>query len=316
MHQPVVLAWFDQLRAQNRSPHSIIACERDLSSLATFLTAQLSQWYDLDKAMLNEYVSLRLERDALSVSTVQRELSSLRQFYHWLQQHHTALTNPFLGFTLKRQPRSIPDMVDMDVLTQLLDQPAPDSATQAEVWLRDKAILELLYGSGIRVAELVGLTQQDVSLSDKRARVTGKGNKTRIVPLGSKAIQAISAWLPVRLAWLTKAQKKQPQNMLSPTALFIGKRSAKQLTTRAVQLRVTHHATRAGIDARIYPHLLRHCFASHMLSASGDLRAVQELLGHANISTTQVYTHLDFEQLTSVYDAAHPRSKQVKPKTE
>lgn len=321
MQQPLVCQWFEQLRAQNRSANSIVASQRDLSALACFLSEQDVLWEALDKHLLHAYINTRLERDALSVSSVQRELSSLRQFYHWLQQHDAVQINPFLGFKLKRPARPIPDMVDVDMLSQLLDQPAPDNAKQAETWQRDRAMLELLYSSGIRVAELVNLQLADIDLTGKKARVTGKGNKTRIVPLGSKAVDAIQVWLLVRLRWKSKIQKGKPaaqrkahQKKLGvEDALFVSQRSGTQLTTRSVQLRVTHQAARAGIDKRMYPHLLRHCFASHMLSASGDLRAVQELLGHANISTTQVYTHLDFEQLTSVYDGAHPRAKKNSP---
>lgn len=310
MQHPAVSAWLSQLAAQNRAAHTMTAYRRDLSALASFLVEQHISWADLDRALLHAYVSTRLERDALSASSVQREMSSLRQFYQWLTQQTHITVNPFLGFKIKRATRPLPEMLDVDAVTQLLDQPSPETPAQAELWLRDKAMFELLYGSGLRVAELVGIDVADIDLNAASLRVVGKGNKMRQLPVGSKAMLALQDWLTVRQRWKGSQGVQQAIVDTHDNAVFISQRAGKRVSTRTVQLRIKHHAQRAGIDQALYPHLLRHCFASHLLSNSGDLRGVQELLGHRNISTTQIYTHLDFEKLTAVYDDSHPRAKQ------
>jgi len=189
--------------------------------------------------------------------------------------------------------RRLPGTLDVDQITQLLEAPTGDALA-----VRDRAIMELFYSSGLRLAELVGLGLTDVDLVDRTARVLGKGAKTRIVPVGRKACEAIRAWLRERGALAG----------IDETALFVG-RNGDRLKPRAVQLRIAYWARRAGLPSRVYPHLFRHSFATHLLESSKDLRGVQELLGHADISTTQVYTHLDFAHLARTYDASHPRAK-------
>lgn len=294
--------WLKTLAVRNHSKHTLSAYFAGVNQLALFLRGKQLTWTRCDKRQLAQHISQRLEEDKLALASVQQELSAIRHFYGWLIEEGLARINPATGYQLKRSPRPLPSIADIDLLTQLLDQPAPDTPEQARLWLRDKAMFELLYSSGLRVSELVALDVNDVELSELRVRVTGKGNKTRIVPIGTKAATAITRYLPHRHLWVEN----------SDAALFISEKLGTRLSTRAVQQRLKVAATRAGIAQNLYPHLLRHCFASHMLSGSGDLRAVQEMLGHSDISTTQIYTHVDFAKLTQVYDRAHPRATHPK----
>ncbi len=293
-----VYRWLHILAVRNHSAHTLTAYFAGVNQLALFLRGKRLTWTRCDKRQLAQHISQRLDEDKLALSSVQQELSAIRHFYGWLIEEQLARINPTTGYQLKRSPRPLPSIADIDLLTQLLDQAIPDTPEQARLWLRDKAMFELLYSSGLRVGELVALDMVDVDLSDLRVRVTGKGNKTRLVPLGAKAAAAITRYLPHRNLWV-----EQQDN-----ALFISEKLGTRLSARAVQQRLKVAATRAGIAQNMYPHLLRHCFASHMLSGSGDLRAVQEMLGHSDISTTQIYTHVDFAKLTQVYDRAHPRA--------
>ncbi|MEC7119880.1 MAG: tyrosine recombinase XerC [Pseudomonadota bacterium] len=292
-------AWLLQLQLAGRSPHTLKAYRRDVTQLLGFLQAVGLRLTSLDRQGLSRYAGQRIEQDALSSSSLQRELSAIRLFCDALVQQGVLQHNPAKDFKIQRPPRPLPKVADAEILAQLLDQPAPDTPNEARLWVRDRAMLELLYSSGLRVSELANLSLQDLDLSSGLVTVTGKGNKTRIVPVGRQARQAIEIWLPHRALWIEGEEQ----------ALFISEQRGTRLTTRTIERRVAYQAQRAGIDQHLHPHLLRHCFASHVLSSSGDLRAVQEMLGHANISTTQIYTHLDFERLTQVYDQAHPRAK-------
>ena len=294
--------WLTVLAVRNHSKHTLSAYLAGVSQLALFLRGKQLTWTRCDKRQLAQHISQRLDEDKLALASVQQELSAIRHFYGWLIEEGVARINPTTGYQLKRSPRPLPSIADIDLLTQLLDQPTPDTPEQARLWLRDKAMFELLYSSGLRVGELVALDVSDVDLSDLKVRVTGKGNKTRIVPIGTKAAAAITRYLPHRHLWVEQCD----------AALFISEKLGTRLSTRAVQQRLKIAAARAGIAQNLYPHLLRHCFASHMLSGSGDLRAVQEMLGHSDISTTQIYTHVDFAKLTQVYDRAHPRATRSK----
>lgn len=294
--------WLNTLSVRNHSHLTLTAYFAGVNQLALFLRGKNLTWTRCDKRKLAQHISQRLDEDKLALSSVQQELSAIRHFYSWLIEEDVARINPTTGYQLKRSPRPLPSIADVDLLTQLLDQEMPDTPEQARLWLRDKAMFELLYSSGLRVGELVALDTADVDLADLRVRVTGKGNKTRIVPIGNKAADAIKRYLPHRNLWLEQQD----------SALFISEKLGTRLSTRAVQQRLKVAAKRAGIAQNLYPHLLRHCFASHMLSGSGDLRAVQEMLGHSDISTTQIYTHVDFAKLTQVYDRAHPRATHAK----
>jgi integrase/recombinase XerC len=293
-----VEAWLHTLSIQNHSPHTLAAYHAALKQLAYGLEEKALTWTRCDKRQLARHIGQRLDRDKLKLSSVQQELSAIRHFYGWLIEQGQARINPTTGYQLKRSPRPLPAIADVDMMTQLLDQAMPEQPEQARLWIRDKAMFELLYSSGLRVGELVSLDVSSVDLNSQQVRVTGKGNKTRIVPLGKKAAEAIERYLPHRYLWV----ENQDQ------ALFISEKLGTRLSTRAVQQRLKVAASRAGIAQNLYPHLLRHCFASHVLSGSGDLRAVQEMLGHSDISTTQIYTHVDFAKLTQVYDQAHPRA--------
>lgn len=298
--------WLNTLAVRNHSVHTLTAYFAALSQLALFLRGKSLTWTRCDKRQLAQHISQRLDEDKLALASVQQELSAIRHFYGWLIEEGLARINPTTGYQLKRSPRPLPSIADVDLLTQLLDQPIPDTPEQARLWLRDKAMFELLYSSGLRVGELVALDTTDIDLTDLRVRVMGKGNKTRIVPIGAKAAAAITRYLPHRNLWVEQQD----------SALFISEKLGTRLSTRAVQQRLKVASARAGIAQNLYPHLLRHCFASHMLSGSGDLRAVQEMLGHSDISTTQIYTHVDFAKLTQVYDRAHPRATHIKQDTE
>lgn len=292
--------WLTSLRVQQYSAHTIMAYESALRQFAKFVcqNQQLQgDWQSCTKKELAIFVSQRLELDALNIASVKQELSAIGQFYQFAIKQDKAQHNPTTGYRLKNKPRPLPTITTEEMMALLLEQPPPDDPKKALLWIRDKAIFELMYSSGLRLSELVGLNVTDVDMSNKSVCVLGKGNKMRIVPVGRKALEALQGYLPYCCRW----QK-------NTNALFVSERHGRRLSQRAIQLRLKACALSAGIDQNLYPHLLRHCFASHMLSASGDLRAIQEMLGHSSISTTQIYTHVDFGSLTNVYDKAHPRA--------
>lgn len=285
------------LQHQRRlSPRTISSYARDLEQVVQFCQQQgIQHWPQLDAHRLRQYVAVR-HHHGLCGRSIQRELSALRSLYNYLLQERLVQLNPAQGISAPKSARKLPKTLDVDQLSQLLNQPHSDALA-----IRDHAMMELLYSSGLRLSELVGLDRQDVDLDEGVARVTGKGNKTRIVPVGRMARQAIEKWLVQR----------QPLLKEGETALFIN-RSGSRIGPRSVQKRLQQCAIKSGLPEHLYPHKLRHSFASHMLESSQDLRAVQELLGHADISTTQIYTHLDFQHLAKVYDQAHPRAKRRK----
>ena len=254
---------------------------------------------DVETSDLREYLAFKVERFHLSSSSLQRMLSSIRQFMKWAEQSQFMQFNPANDFQLKRQSRPLPGLVDIETVNQILDQPEPETEAQQQMWLRDKAILELLYASGLRLAEVQALRIKDVDFNRQLLRITGKGNKTRIVPFGRKAKDAVMQWLQIYPLW--------HGDFVPEASVFITQKG-NPLGARQIENRVKFQAQRAGVNVDLHPHLLRHCFASHMLSNSGDLRAVQEMLGHSNLTTTQIYTHVDFDQLAKVYDQAHPRA--------
>ena len=227
--------------------------------------------------------------------SIQRRLSALRSFFNYLLREGAATSNPATDVRAPKTKKRLPVTLDTDQMARLLDFRVDDCLSA-----RDKAIMELFYSSGLRVSELVNLDLSAIDLQDRTVRVLGKGNKTRIVPMGRYAIDAIKQWLIQRPSFMRESLPTHP--------LFVSK-SGQPLTVRAVQLRVSAWARRQGLAQHVHPHMFRHSFATHLLESSGDLRGVQELLGHADISTTQVYTHLDFQRLAAVYDAAHPRAR-------
>jgi len=237
----------------------------------------------------------QLHSRGLSGKSLARMLSAWRGFFDWMVRHHGLATNPCAGVRAPRSAKELPKALSPDAAQQLLDRTCEDALDT-----RDKALCELAYSSGLRLAELIGLDVADARavLRDAQVTVTGKGNKTRAVPVGRKACEAIAAWLEAR------PRLAKPDE----SALFVSERG-RRLSPRAVQTRVKRWALRAGLGTSLHPHVLRHSFASHVLQSSGDLRAVQEMLGHASIATTQVYTKLDFQHLAKVYDQAHPRAR-------
>jgi integrase/recombinase XerC len=229
----------------------------------------------------------------LGGKSIARALSSWRGFFDFLCQRHSFSSNPCIGMRAPKSPKTLPQALSTDQAVRLVD-----IKEDGVLSLRDHAMLELFYSSGLRLAELVGLNLDALDLQNGTVTVTGKGNKTRIVPVGSHAINAIRIWLQARALI----------DSVEGNAVFTNQKG-RRLTARAVQYRIKQWAIKQGINSDVHPHMLRHSFATHVLQSSGDLRAVQEMLGHANISTTQVYTHLDFQHLAKVYDAAHPRAR-------
>lgn len=293
--------WLKERKIQNQSEHTLDAYLRDVSSFIDFCYQKKIELPHVDSSDLREYLAFKVEQHQLSSSSLQRHLSSIRQFMKWAEQGNYLAINAADDFQIKRQPRPLPGMIDIETVNQIIDQAAPEKSIEQQLWLRDKAMLELLYSSGLRLAELQTLTIRDIDFNRLLLRITGKGNKTRIVPFGSKAQQSLIEWLKIYRIWQGEFRPESP--------VFITQRG-NAITPRQIENRVKYQAQRANVNVDLHPHLLRHCFASHMLSNSGDLRAVQEMLGHSNLTTTQIYTHIDFDRLAQVYDQAHPRAQQ------
>ena len=290
--------WIDRfirhLEIERRlSPLTRKSYRRDVLALTDWCAKhEIEQFGELDNGHIRQWASA-CHRQGLGARSIQRRLSAVRTFFNFLLREKHIDASPVVDVSAPKAPKRLPGNLDADRMSRLL-------AIEGEgpIVDRDRAILELLYSSGLRLAELVDLDLGEVDLADATVRVTGKGNKDRIVPVGRKALTALRAWQRSR------ASLAGPDE----TALFVSNRGTR-LSRRTVQARVKHWASVQGIDARVYPHLFRHSFATHLLESSHDLRGVQELLGHANISTTQVYTHLDFQHLAQIYDQTHPRSK-------
>jgi integrase/recombinase XerC len=275
------------------SGHTVTAYRRDLVCLAEFCDREdIARWRDLRVHHLRRYAAVS-HGSGLDPRSIQRRLSGARSFLKYLIREGEAVQNPAIGVSAPRAARRLPITLDVDQMAHLLGIKGKDPVT-----VRDRAILELLYSSGLRLAELVGLDLGDVDLADGMVRVTGKGRKTRLVPVGRVAREAVRDWLKLRAGMASPGDK----------AVFTGVRG-RRISPRSVQARVAHWARLSGLGQRVHPHLFRHSFATHLLESSGDLRGVQEMLGHANIGTTQIYTHLDFQHLAQVYDKAHPRAR-------
>ncbi len=275
------------------SVHTGSAYAHDLADFNTWRSQHaLEHWHHIDNQHIRQFAAAE-HRRGIAPRSIQRRLSTLRSFFNYLIRESQLKSNPALAVRAPKAARRLPVTLDADQMTQLLTFRA-----DAELDKRDKAIMELFYSSGLRLSELAGLNLSDVDLADRTVRVLGKGSKTRLLPIGRYALTALQEWLQER-SLLVKGEHD---------AVFISQQG-KRLTPRAIQLRVATRAKQQGLGQHVHPHMFRHSFASHLLESSQDLRGVQELLGHANISTTQVYTHLDFQHLAKVYDAAHPRSR-------
>jgi integrase/recombinase XerC len=290
---PEVERFLAYLRVERQtSPHTLDAYRRDLAALGQHAQAQGHALAAIDAEGLRGFIAAE-HRRGLSPKSLQRRLSACRSLFDWLLRHGEIRANPAQGVRAPKAPRKLPQVLDPDEAQALVEVP-----TDAPLGLRDRALLELFYSSGLRLSELCALAWRDLDLAEGLVTVLGKGRKQRSVPIGSHARQALEQW-------------RRDSGAASQAPVFPG-RGGGPITPRAVQLRIRQLAQRQGLFKRVHPHLLRHSFASHVLESSGDLRGVQELLGHADIATTQIYTHLDYQHLAKVYDAAHPRAKRVK----
>ncbi len=294
--------YLSQLATQRQlSPHTIDAYRRDLQQLAALVNG--AAWADVTHADIRRLTS-KLHAQSLSARSIARKLSSWRGFFDWLARDAGLGTNPVAAVRAPKRPRSLPRALSVDDAVHLVATPSHPHANPEPADLCNRAMFELMYSSGLRVSELAGLdvayAKDALGWIDRDARevlVTGKGNKVRKVPVGSHALDAVAAWLALR-----------PAAVDGSNALFLSSR-ATRISARVIQLRLKAHALRVGTAVNVHPHVLRHSFASHLLQSSGDLRAVQDMLGHASIASTQVYTALDFQHLSAVYDKAHPRAK-------
>ena len=278
------------------SPHTISSYKRDLTAFFTFLKEKHDSWEEVHDHHIRGFVAQERRRD-LSARSIQRALSSIRSFFNYLLDEEVVETNPAANISSPKSTQLLPKALDTDLVKRLLD-----FKPQGDIEIRDKAMVELLYSSGLRLSELCSLNMDSISVRERSCRVVGKGNKTRDLPVGEKAIQSLRDWLLVRKNISSDSNK----------ALFLNK-NGKRISTRSVQLRLERLSKKRGLPM-VNPHMRRHSFASHILESSGDLRAVQEMLGHSDIVTTQIYTKLDFQHLSKVYDDAHPRAKNRKSK--
>ncbi len=289
-----VTRFLQSLRNERRlSPHTESAYASDLESLLAYCEAEgVKDWDALDPQHVRSFAA-QCHRRGLSPRSVQRRLSAARSLFRYLMREGELKRDPSADVQAPKSRKRLPVTLDADTMARLLE-----FRTDDRLGLRDKAIMELFYSSGLRLAELLGLDLTDLDLRDRTVRVLGKGRKVRIVPVGKHAAEALSRWLAERTTLADIGEQ----------AVFVGV-NGRRLGPRIVQKRIEQWARRQGLPEHVHPHMFRHSFASHLLESSGDLRAVQELLGHANISTTQVYTHLDFQHLARIYDAAHPRAR-------
>jgi integrase/recombinase XerC len=282
----------DLARGRRHSPHTLAAYRRDLTILLTWCAAQGHDAWPSTAAPVQQWLATG-HADGLDPRTLARRLSAVRRFYRHLRRSGQIGNDPTQGLRAPRRAHRLPALIDPDTTARLLeDQP------QTPLQWRDRALCELLYSSGLRLSELVGLDLAHLDLAAGEVRVMGKGQRMRQLPVGAKARGALGAWLAAR-AQLARSEE---------TALFVNHRGTR-LTGRSVQRLLARRAVAQGLAQHVHPHLLRHAFATHLLESSGDLRAVQELLGHQRLSTTQIYTHLDFQHLAQGYDRAHPRAQ-------
>ncbi|WP_041394583.1 tyrosine recombinase XerC [Photobacterium profundum] len=286
--------FYEYIRSERElSLHTQQNYKRQLSTIAEQLVSfEVTDWTMVDAGWVRQIASKGM-RDGLKASSISMRLSALRSFFDFLVQKDILKANPAKGVAAPRKARPLPKNLDVDEMDQLLSVNEDDPLS-----IRDRAMMELMYGAGLRLAELVSLNVRDISLSKGDIRVIGKGDKERIVPFAGLAREWVANWLKVRGALASGDE----------VGLFVSKLGTR-ISTRNVQKRMAEWGQKQAVSSHINPHKLRHSFATHMLESSGDLRAVQELLGHANLSTTQIYTHLDFQHLAKVYDEAHPRAK-------
>ena len=296
MENPLASFFKFMIQEKGLSPHTELNYRQQLTASALFLVRSgVTRWEDVDAAWVRQ-IAAQAKRDQLKAGSIALRLSSLRSFFSYLVRQGVLFANPAKGVSAPKKGRTLPKNLDVDEINKLLTIDDNDPLS-----IRDRAMMELMYGAGLRLSELVGLDLRDALMRKGDLRVIGKGDKERIVPFSGMAKEWLINWLKVRNQLL-----KGPEN-----ALFISKLGGR-ISTRAVQKRMAEWGQKQALNSHINPHKLRHSFATHMLESSGDLRAVQELLGHADLSTTQIYTHLDFQHLAKVYDATHPRARKRK----
>ena len=292
MSMDYVQHYLDHLTFERRlSSLTVANYARDLDTLKELVKPNA---FDSIQPQQIRRMVAQLHSSNLSGKSIARILSAWRGFYHFLCKKHGFTQNPCIGMRAPKAAKSLPKAMSADQAVTMVDIKPSEPLDY-----RDHAMLELFYSSGVRLAELAGLNLEDIDFSEETVTVTGKGNKTRVIPVGSHALAALRAWLPIRITLLKDNHER---------AVFITQQG-QRISHRAIQYRLKHWSIQQGLNINVHPHMLRHSFASHVLQSSGDLRAVQEMLGHANISTTQVYTHLDFQHLAKIYDNAHPRAK-------
>lgn len=277
------------------SQHTLSNYRRDLVQAEDYFYSESLDWSMITSHHVRAFAA-RQHRKGLSGKTIQRQLSSLRRFFEFQIKERELEQNPVNGVSAPKSSRKLPEAPNIEQLEQLLNVNSND-----ELQIRDRAMFELIYSSGLRLSELTGIDCQDLTLHARQLKVLGKGGKERVLPIGAKALTALQEWLEVR-GRLAKTDEN---------ALFVS-RLGLRISQRGVQYKLEQMALQQGLPIHLHPHMLRHAFASHLLESSGDLRAVQELLGHADISTTQIYTHLDFQHLADVYDKTHPRARKKK----
>ena len=286
--------FIDYLKIERRrSPHTITAYQRDLTQLHNYCERHgIEEWQQLSPVLARGFASEN-HRNGLSGRSIGRMLSSASSFYKNMMREDECTHNPFEGVTPPKSPRKLPKILTAEQAILLVTIPGNDILA-----VRDRAIVDLFYSTGIRLQELVTLDVTDLDMQQAQIRVLGKGSKVRIIPVGSYALKALQEWTERR------SELAKP----GETSIFVTRRGNRP-TTRGIQNRIEVRAREQGVDVPVHPHMLRHSFATHLLESSGDIRAIQEMLGHANLSTTQVYTHLDFGHLSKEYDRAHPRAK-------
>tara|TARA_B100000401_G_scaffold363647_1_gene261554 strand:- start:584 stop:1474 length:891 start_codon:yes stop_codon:yes gene_type:complete len=295
MAESEVASFIDYLKVvKNFSEHTTKNYKRDLDKFIRFLSDNSTSLEKCDEQDIRLFVNQE-RRKGLSPRSIQRVLSSCRSFFNYLVEHKGFEKNHAQNISSPKSSKSLPKALDADLIQKLLN-----FKPKTELETRDKAIAELFYSSGLRLSELQGIDIGDISIKERSCRVVGKGNKTRDLPIGRQAIKSLRDWILIREKYSTE----------SDLAIFINKQG-KRLSNRSIQARLKKLSTERGLPA-VHPHMLRHSFASHILESSGDLRAVQEMLGHADIGTTEIYTKLDFQHLSKVYDKAHPRAKKNK----
>ncbi|URL02288.1 tyrosine recombinase XerC [Avibacterium sp. 20-126] len=288
--------YWNYLRIERQvSPHTLSNYQRQLEAVVAMLQENgITQWQDITPSIVR-FVLAQSKKAGLHEKSLALRLSALRQFLSYLVQQGVLAVNPVVGVSAPKQGKHLPKNLDNEQVQQLL---ANDSKEPID--LRDKAMLELMYSSGLRLSELQGLNLNSINTRAREVRVIGKGNKERILPFGRYASHALQQWLKVRLLFNPKDD-----------ALFVSQ-LGNRMSHRSIQKRMEVWGIKQGLSSHLNPHKLRHSFATHMLESSSNLRVVQELLGHSNLSTTQIYTHLDFQHLAQVYDSAHPRAKRKK----